>query len=175
MSGIGFHRLTTGGVAQKLINLTLAGLKAALDEDCAAWLESGLEAQGMSLDAFFSYVGGRIGHAENIYDPSTPNIQTNAVTGLGLASIDIAVNLRGSFGSSSAAGTNDGRIRANTDRARVFILLHEFGHLLEIPGFRSDRGNPVGGSANNRQVEQNCSRTLNRFDGSRQWDWRKKL
>jgi hypothetical protein len=108
-------------------------------------------------------------------DHQNPNSQVNAVTGVGVNSLAVAVNLRGAFGSSNALGTNEGKIKANTDRARVFILLHEFGHLLSLPDFLSDRGNPDAGKTNNKAVEENCGKTITRFDGSKQWDWRKEL
>lgn len=83
---------------------------------------------------------------------------TNAIT----TGESIIVNTYGAFFSDEVT-TNNGRIQGGTDKAGAFILLHEFGHIMNAPDFRNDNGNAEAGRRNNDIINDNCGGTLRRF------------
>ena len=50
-----------------------------------------------------------------------------------------------------------------TDKAGAFILLHEFGHIMNATGFKSDNGNVEAGKSNNDVIHNNCQETLRKI------------
>lgn len=48
-------------------------------------------------------------------------------------------------------------------KARAFILLHEFAHSMEAPGFEHDADDRAAGNRNDRRVWENCNKTLRKF------------
>lgn len=155
-----FVGVSTSGPNQDLIRSMIGRLRTDIDPDCQRWLESGtFKDFGKYLDEVSPYIG----HAESIRDLKNPEGVVNAVTGSGAGRLAIVINDQGAF-LSGKVDTNDGAIRGGTDRARAFILLHEFSHSTDVPGVVPDRGNPAAGRANNRAVTENCERTLKKFN-----------
>jgi hypothetical protein len=58
-------------------------------------------------------------------------------------------------------------ILSNTDRFRVFTLLHELAHSMHAPGFGPDIGSNSSQLGNNRLLWENCSTTINRASNLR--------
>lgn len=137
----------------------------------AGYLGSGQLFQGMAgLDALFNTLTTAVATAikkEGGEDASYIAASANAVPGL-----SIVVNASGAFfyGGSvvrlpdaeqdiTAAG-----IQGNTEMGRLFILLHEFGHLVKANGFLSEgRAGSISDETeklNNAHIWQHCKKTV---------------
>ena len=150
------------GPKQAAIWNTLALMKAAfingVDPDCENWLAG--------VVGHIEQLLGTTGRPEDSYlghgvfsDP-----RVNAFTGITATNVRdgeaiIVVNDNGAF-FSSRQSTANGKIRGGTFQARVFIMLHELAHSLEIKGFEKDFGNDAVGKANNKLVLKHCEKML---------------
>jgi RHS repeat-associated protein len=159
--------LARGSRTYDMVNTLFVGLTQVMDPDCQNWLTGGTV---NNLGGLFSSAMTVMGSATGIVDTRNPGGVVNAMTGVGANQVGIALNQQGAFFSSSVT-TNNGRISGNTDRARVFILIHELAHFNQVPGFLSDRGNPGAGTSNNSTINEHCRRTLGRSNG-RDQSWR---
>ncbi|HEU0120872.1 MAG TPA: hypothetical protein VFQ91_10135 [Bryobacteraceae bacterium] len=58
---------------------------------------------------------------------------------------------------------NAGKINGGTYKATVFIILYELGHAVSANGFQNDFGNNDAGKANDKMIEKECKKTLDRI------------
>jgi len=162
------------GPQHKVISDTVGGLKNALagGGNCAAWLTQGFTANAEyttyygSLTEFLEDLPRYIAYADISGGGKINAINSNIVVGY-----NILINTNGAFfgAGEGAVATGDRyndflkNIRGGTVAGREFILLHEIGHLLNVPGFRSDDLRNEGNhKANNDAVWQNCGDLLMR-------------
>jgi hypothetical protein len=152
------RRLSKAGRNQTLIENTLHWIRSALDldPDCARWLAG---AQNY-IDTLLNE--SLIAHGEFENEPTIAAFTGTAGTNVPPGYAAVVVNVEGAFFQSDflVAG---GSIQGGTDLARVFILLHELGHGLEIRNFESDFRNPEAGARNDAKVLENCKKTLDRL------------
>jgi hypothetical protein len=162
VKGLGKVTITTSGVnrngpREDEINIALETLDNIVDPDCRAWLQGGVFG---NLDTEISEIvqNGVVGHGS--ISTNQPDTVVNAVTNPGDApGFAIVINDNGAFYNSSVA-TDNGNITGGDLKADIFILLHELGHLNQIPGFLDDSQSSANGKTNNITVEQKCSKTL---------------
>jgi len=151
---------TNSGPYQDLIEDSLFALEQTIDPDCASYL-GGIESVNKLIDWLRDRKNLSAGHA--LITPNTINAITDFV------SRGITINRTGAFFDSTNS-TDNGRINGNSPRARIFIFLHEFGHIQGAVGFLSDYNNPDAGRQNNNLIHDHCKNTMNRF-GNRSYDW----
>ncbi|NWG14298.1 MAG: hypothetical protein HXY20_12260 [Acidobacteria bacterium] len=146
------------GPQQDRISIVLNWIKANVDEDCAKWLASLSTTIDKVLGDPTDEESVVIGHGEfdrPLIAAFTNNDPFRTDLPPGYA---IAVNDTGAFFSDNyvVAGHSGG-----SSQAQVFILLHEFAHLLEAPGFKPDFESKKAGSANDRLATKHCGKTVN--------------
>jgi len=155
--------LSRSGVNEAKIERVMTDLEDNIDPDCASWLLGnpvfkGTTIQSMTQDAINN---GSVGHG--VLTNANPNLMTNAVTNLpNNLNLAIIINDNGAFFHSGMT-TDNGNISGGTGLAQVFILLHEYAHLLQVPGFLDDATSTDNGIANNNMVQANCAKTLAEF------------
>jgi RHS repeat-associated protein len=158
--------LPTGSI---LVNKTITALKDALpdDPDCAGWLST-IDDVRMSggLNKWLDNLRGIAGSA----DFSDSGIAGASNTSLWIPGFNLLFNRNGDFFTNTGAmglpsSYNDVRtLGANTDNGRIFLLLHELGHLLTPPGFQNGDGSGDAlQKANNDLVWQHCNKTIKSF------------
>lgn len=147
-----------------MVKTLFTGLEEVIDPKCENWLTGGTV---KDLEDLFDSAMSIIGSADTIKDTRNPDIVANGITGVGANQVGIALNKQGAFFNADVT-TNNGRISGNTDRARVFILIHELAHFNQVPGFQSDRGNAKAGTGNNNMIQKYCGTTLKRYNGGDQ-------
>jgi hypothetical protein len=144
------------GAQQDRISTVLNWIGANIDGDCAKWL-SGIQnmiPQVLGNPANPDSVA--IGHGDfqgNIAAFTNNNAnQTDLPAGYAMV-----VNNSGGFFNSAwtVAGYSGG-----SSQAQVFILLHEFAHLLDAAGFQADFGSQGAVNSNDKLVQQNCAKTI---------------
>ncbi len=167
----------TGGTEKKITNL-VDFVQNNIDPDCLSWLTSSPDFSSAYPGGFSggitSYLGALLG-AGNDGSPliGFAKISDNltgvlaAVTNSGVEGLAIIFNVEGSALSSSGPklqgfsyNNQIRQINPGSQEMGVFVLLHEFAHSLNVPGFQSDYGNDFAGQKNNDAVWQHCSKTL---------------
>ena len=146
------------GIKQEIIGVAVDSLLAGIDPECKKWLETGVT---KDFGVYVSALSSVIGHG--VISTSEPGSVVNALTSPNDApGFSIVINDNGAFFNRNEK-TDNNKIAGGTLKAQVFILLHEFAHSNEVPGFRSDAGKPENGWLNNKDVESHCSKTLAKF------------
>jgi RHS repeat-associated protein len=156
------------GVNEAVIERRMTDLEDNIDPGCASWLFGNQPSGDIASITNEAITNGSVGHG--ILTNSVPNSVTNAVTGapnaLGLA---IIINDNGAF-FNSAVTTDNTKLAGGTQQAQIFLLLHEYAHLLGAPGFQDDANpnatnatNAANNATNNTTIEQKCQTTINMF------------
>lgn len=152
------RRLSKAGRNQTLMENTLRWIRSALDDDpdCARWLAG---AQSYIENLLSESL---IAHGEFENEPTIAAFTGTAGTNVPAGYAAMVINVEGAFFRSgfTVAG---GEIQGGTDLARVFVLLHELGHGLEIKDFEPDFRDPEAGARNDARVLENCKKTLDKL------------
>ena len=179
VGGLTFANLGSSGSREKQILALLDFIKGNIDSNCTKWLTGGAGFSqsysgglGQVIQALES--GGQDASGNSVPTigfatvTGQPGFVNNATEGSGVNALAIVVNVEGSVFSYNAprsSGVNyNGQISgivSGSQRAGVFVLLHELAHLLSAPGFRADNGNFQNGKLNNDDVYANCAKTVN--------------
>ncbi|MCX6622676.1 MAG: hypothetical protein NTY38_16730 [Acidobacteria bacterium] len=141
----------------------------ATDQDCEKWLMSGI-AGGVST-VFSSTMLGVSNFA------NTPYSQINATTADPGSAYYITVNASGVYFNSNAgagfADKYDAQVKGLTGgsrQAQYFLLLHEFAHYFQAPGFVANDGENIrhweAQKLNNDLLWDKCSKTIQGFSGA---------
>ena len=133
-----------------------------IDPNCEAWL-LGTQPPGTTLQSItaMALMYNSVGHG--VLTNSNPNLVTNAVTGMpNNMNLAIIINDNGAFFNSGVT-TDNGLIAGNTAQAQIFILLHEYAHLLGAAGFKDDADSMDAGKKNNLLIQQKCATTIKDF------------
>jgi hypothetical protein len=159
-----FINLSSGpGYYQDRILRRLEELKELIDDRCAS-LFGGKDAFNRKMNELTAVdgAGNTKGIANAQIAPTEVRPDSGVTNAIASGSELITVNIYGAFFSNDVT-TNNGRIQGGTDKAGAFILLHEFGHIMNATGFKSDNGNVEVGKSNNDIIHNNCQDTLRKF------------
>jgi hypothetical protein len=103
-------------------------------------------------------ISGRLGSTANAVTNPGPDGGTNVIifnTNLGFYKSESP------FLEGNVFKTQIGSIQSNTPKARLFLLIHELGHLLSAKSFiKADSGNAGAQKSNNDLVWGNCGGLL---------------
>src|SRR5581483_1228270 len=136
------------------------------DPDCMKWINT--SSKTPTSAAFSKWMDAElsaIGYAA-ISDPAVAAISN---TSSYVPNFDMLINTSGGFyngnGNAGYLSNNQtiSRINFNTDRFREFTILHELGHLLQIPGFLGNDTTDATTKQNNNLIGQNCQKTILSF------------
>ncbi len=126
--------VSTEGPNEQVIDAAAQSLVAFIDPNCLSWLQSGGVNLGQEVSGLLGY--GLIGHGT--ITTTQPNSVVNAVEGPSDApGFAIVINDNGAFFNKNVT-TDVGQLQGNTIAARIFILIHELAHSMEVPGFVPD-------------------------------------
>lgn len=146
------------------------GAKVLRDEKCRNWLMQSIFGGNKDLlSASFGALSVMTAVAEITPDDGTqgPNALMNFRN---LPGVDVVLNSAGAYFSASVSvGFGYGAsIRGGTDRAKAFILLHEFAHKIGVISFDHNDGCSRNAQiSNNNAIGTNCAKTLGGFSNSR--------
>ncbi len=158
-----------------LIKRTYDHISASLlsDADCLNWLSknwagSGPEGVRNAIDTYEHHTA--TGETSGATAQHLPNGQQFELDGGGL--IDILVSTTGGFfqdigGSLDGSTSSITSIQTNTDRYRVFVLLHELAHHARPDGFLSADSVKARQTSNNDLIMKNCGKTVGRASNTR--------
>jgi len=151
------------GYYQDRILRRLEELKELIDDRCVS-LFGGKDAFIRKINELTAVdgAGDTKGIANAQISPTEVRPDSGVTNAVASGSELIIVNTYGAFFSNDVT-TNNGRIQGGTDKAGAFILLHEFGHIMNAPGFESDNGKEEEGRKNNDIINNNCKDTLRKF------------
>jgi RHS repeat-associated protein len=158
----------TNVAGARTVNNAITYLKDALadDDDCTKWLNQSSKAPTPAmLTSFLNDERSRSGSA----DISDAGVAALSNTGSYVPGWDLLVNNTwGFYNFSGSAGfvssySQITNIQFNTDKFREFTLLHEFTHLLGVPGFAPNDASTNLQRANNDLLWQNCKKTIQSF------------
>jgi hypothetical protein len=155
--------------AERIFNKLLGVASVLLgghDEDCANWFGTAARVSGLNLAGFLNTVGDLMGHIEVEGNP-----RIGGVTGSNLTLAfgrPIYFNTKGAFFRDLGPRTiGEATIQSDSDRMRAMIMLHEWAHLLEAPGFLRDGPSSTlpaeAQNFNNALLFDRCRRTINSF------------
>jgi hypothetical protein len=177
--GYTLQQIVALGIAEKSkkVAATLTNLRRSIDQDCLAWLESGIA--GGLTSVFNQFFNALIGVPGGAPAAGAANLNTSSGQGPNAAEgpigtgYSITVNAYGAFFDPSV-GVGVGKVYdsqisqlvGGTQSAQNFILLHELAHYFQVPGFikndynLNDPTNLNSQRLNNDQVWKNCSKTI---------------
>jgi RHS repeat-associated protein len=153
---VSVKNLSKTGNNQTFIENTFRWISAAVadDPDCSGWLKG---AQSYIHDLLNNSL---VAHGEFTSTVAAFTHITGSDVPEGYAAM--VVNDTGAFFKEGFTLAN-GTINGGTDLARVFILLHELAHGLDVEGFEHDFGDKAAGARNDAKVLEKCAKTLNRL------------
>jgi RHS repeat-associated protein len=155
---------TKSGDNYQTVQTAFARMLAFLDPDCEAYLDSG----GVNLQSYVSSLFAYDLVAVGAFDVTKAAFTSTRGTDLPDGYAAIVFNTVGAFfngtvtlpGGSASLSVDNGRIAGGTNKAQVFIILHELGHALGAQGFESDFNNDAAGKRNDDRIDKNCKKTL---------------
>jgi hypothetical protein len=151
--------VSSEGPNEQAIDAAAQSLVAFIDPNRLSWLQSGGGNLGQYVSALLGY--GLIGHGT--ITTTQPNSVVNAVEGPSDApGFAIVINDNGAFFNKNVT-TDIGQLQGNTIAARIFILIHEFAHSMEVPGFVPDGSSQALVNQNDQLIQKNCSKTISEF------------
>ncbi len=131
------------------------------DEKCLKFLNSGGQNAVRTIGDYFSNGLLATGTFERANIAAINSTMGSSISQPGYAAI--IVNDVGAY-NSSRYRLNRGSIVGGTERAKVFILLHELAHSLEAKDFKSDLDKPSVGDENDKLLSVNCEKTIGKYD-----------
>ncbi len=137
---------------------TFQKISANIDPNCLAFLDSG----GQNVKSYISDLLSSNLLAVGDFTASVAAFTGTAGTTIQAGFAAIVVNRLSAFYYNTYK-VDQGKITGGTSQADAFILLHELGHALSAKGFQPDYNNNSAGASNDKLIEQNCSKTLAKF------------
>ena len=174
---------------QAMIGNMLVGVKAALLADppgtsekpsCAEWLATGALSGQAMIDLILPDSFGH-GIISSVQTSVVPTLATNRISAFKYGtnpdktkpvgvptSFSVTVNDNGAFFNRYDPLDNryefkEGKYYGGTTKAQARILIHELAHLVFVPGFLPDFGDPKAAKNNDDLIQRHCSALVERI------------